>query len=64
MKIQIHAAISGVFNAHRTAEVPVSDLGFSEEEWKDLSDSEKEKEVCDYAFGTEMIQLGFEEIES
>ena len=64
MKLEIWSDSGANIHSENTAVVSLAELGFSDEEWLELSWEEKDKAVRNYCWETEMLSYGFSEVPS
>lgn len=61
MKIRFYCDSGANIHSSREYEFTPTELGFTQEEWKSLSDEQKQKHAEDWA--NDRLEIGYEEIE-
>jgi hypothetical protein len=61
MKIKFYCDSGANIHSRRTETVDISEIGYTEEEWKELSDDGKQEAAQDWA--NDRLEIGYEEIE-
>lgn len=64
MKVRFYIdSLANAYSCNKSEWMDISDYGYSDEEWKDLSEDDKYKVIEGWAFGEVGAEIGYEEEE-